>query len=113
MTHDEQRRKVTWLLLAGGLVLMALILHNTRAHAQTNCLLVNRSFPEIQMSFVSKRCWEVAEAPIVIPRMKPVIQTAPIAKHKAKIVKKRNSACGSKRQVWRTLKGGHRKYRCR
>lgn len=34
------------------------------------------------------------------------------SKPKAKATRKRSSACGSRRQVWRTLSGGHRKYRC-
>lgn len=45
---------------------------------------------------------EATAAPAVVPRMKP------------KVVRERISAgpCGAYRQKWRTLKDGHRKYRC-
>lgn len=49
--------------------------------------------------------------PVPEPRQKPAIKTK--SKPKAKAKRKRSSACGSKRQVWRTLKSGRKKYRCR
>lgn len=53
---------------------------------------------------------KVVAAIVVVPEPKPVvIKTKP----KAKATRKRSSACGSRRQVWRTLPNGHRKYRCK
>lgn len=134
MTEKEQRHKVRLLLIAGVLIILAFILHNSKAEAR-NCHIVTEAYPKLQLSMVSKVCWETSpkvaksindrltmEAPTIVPRVKPLIQIAPVAETKKKnvqnvqnvqIAKKRNSACGSRRQVWRTLKGGHRKYRCK
>lgn len=46
----------------------------------------------------------------IAPEPKPVIIKS---KPQATASRKRSSACGSRRQVWRTLPGGHRKFRCK
>jgi hypothetical protein len=51
---------------------------------------------------------EMIEAPAAVPAK--IAMARPVAKVKPR---RRSSACGSKRMVWRTLRGGYRKYRCK
>lgn len=50
-----------------------------------------------------------------IPKVKPhTVQNAQIVQNVQNVQKaKRSAACGARRQVWRTLANGHRKYRCK
>lgn len=115
--HNHFMERIGWVTAFWAMVCLGLMLSGVKVEAQINCRIVTKAYPAMQMSFVSKQCWkqpdqviEVAPSavlPIIIPKPKPLIQAASVKK-----AGKRSRACGSKRQVWRKLKNGHRKYRC-
>lgn len=89
-----------WLAFAGGPECQSdgFAFHNTTTVFKSSCQPIVATPPAVT-------------PPAATPRAIPA-KVKPITKAKPR-PRKRSSACGSKRQVWRTLRGGHRKYRCK
>jgi hypothetical protein len=95
-----------WIAFAGG----PLCVSDASVATYETIIFKSPCEPQATTRYVVTNTSMAPAPPEEIVEVTEIAEAKPVAKAKPR---KRSSPCGSKRQVWRTAKGGTRKYRCR